>query len=135
MNSDLTPFVSRCVSVDLEVNPKTAQVFAFAAVRGGDGVALVHKNGPLEAGLDRLEAFCQGAAHLIGHNILRHDLPHLVANRARLASLGAAPIDTLWLNPLAFPRNPYHHLVKHYQDGRLQAGHVNDPELDARLVL
>jgi ATP-dependent DNA helicase RecQ len=36
--------------------------------------------------------------------------------------LGAAPIDTLWLNPLAFPRNPYHHLVKHYQDGRLQAG-------------
>src|SRR5690606_37498656 len=42
--------------------------------------------------------------------------------------------DTLWLNPLAFPRNPYHHLVKHYHDGRLQAGHVNDPEQDARLV-
>ena len=45
-----------------------------------------------------------------------------------------APIDTLWLNPLAFPRNPYHHLVKHYHDGRLATGHVNDPELDARLV-
>ena len=44
-------------------------------------------------------------------------------------------MDTLWLNPLAFPRNPYRHLVKHYQDGRLQAGHVNDPELDARLAL
>jgi ATP-dependent DNA helicase RecQ len=71
----------------------------------------------------------------VGHNILRHDLPHLVANRARLAALGAAPIDTLWLNPLAFPRNPYHHLVKHYQDGRLQVGHVNDPEQDARLAL
>ena len=56
-------------------------------------------------------------------------------NRARLAGLGAAPIDTLWLNPLAFPRNPYHHLVKHYQDGRLQVGHVNDPEQDARLAL
>jgi ATP-dependent DNA helicase RecQ len=24
--------------------------------------------------------------------------------------------------------------VKHYQDGRLQTGHVNDPEFDARLV-
>ena len=58
-----------------------------------------------------------------------------MANRARLAGLGAAPIDTLWLNPLAFPRNPYHHLVKHYQDGRLQVGHVNDPEQDARLAL
>ena len=40
--------------------------------------------------------------------------------RPRLAKLAEAPIDTLWLNPLAFPRNPYHHLVKHYHDGRLR---------------
>jgi len=129
-------FLSRCVSVDLEVDPKSARLFAFAAVRGE--ASFVHRSGPwatLESGLDRLEAFCDGAAHLVGHNILRHDLPHLVANRARLAGLGAAPIDTLWLNPLAFPRNPYHHLVKHYQDGRLQVGHVNDPVEDARLAL
>ena len=135
VNSDPSLFLPHCVSVDLEVDPKTARLFAFAAVRGGGGEALAHKNGKLESGLDRLEAFCNDARHLIAHNILRHDLPHLVANRAQLAALGAAPIDTLWLNPLAFPRNPYHHLVKHYQDGRLQAGHVNDPELDARLVL
>ena len=96
---------------------------------------MVHKGGALDPALDRLEAFCDGAAYLVGHNILRHDLPHLVANRARLAGLGAAPVDTLWLNRLAFPRNPYHHLVKHYQDGRLQVGHVNDPEQDARLAL
>ena len=44
-------------------------------------------------------------------------------------------MDTLWLNPLAFPRNPYHHLVKHYQDGQLKRGRLNDPELDARLAL
>jgi ATP-dependent DNA helicase RecQ len=135
VHPDPAPFLSRCVSIDLEVDPKTARVFAFAAVRAGEGPALVCKSGPLDAGLDRLEAFCQGADHLIGHNILRHDLPYLVANRAQLAALGASMVDTLWLNPLAFPRNPYHHLVKHYQDGRLQAGHVNDPELDARLVL
>lgn len=134
MNPNPTPFLSRCVSVDLEVDPKTARVFALAAVRAGAAPALVHNRGKLDAGLDQLEAYCQGAHHLIGHNILRHDLPHLVASRARLAVLGAAPVDTLWLNPLAFPRNPYHHLVKHYQDGRLQAGHVNDPEQDARLV-
>jgi ATP-dependent DNA helicase RecQ len=127
--------LSRCVSVDLEVNPKTARLFAFAAVRGRDGGALVHARGDLSAALDQLEGFCHGADHLIGHNILRHDLPHLVANRPRLAELGQSVIDTLWLNPLAFPRNPYHHLVKHYQDGRLQVGHVNDPEQDARLVL
>ncbi len=39
------------------------------------------------------------------------------------------------LNPLAFPRNPYHHLVKHYQDGQLHRGQRNDPECDARLTL
>ena len=44
-------------------------------------------------------------------------------------------MDTLRLNPLAFPRNPYHHLVKHYQDGQLKRGRINDPELDARLAL
>jgi len=130
---DPTLFLSGCVSIDLEVDPKSARLFAFAAVRGE--AALVHKGAALDLALDRLEAFCDGAAHLVGHNILRHDLPHLVANRARLAGLGAAPIDTLWLNPLAFPRNPYHHLVKHYHDGRLQVGHVNDPEQDARLAL
>lgn len=84
--------------------------------------------------LDRLEAGLGDVRHLIGHNILRHDLPHLAAMRPRLAQLAEAPIDTLWLNPLAFPRNPYHHLVKHYHDGRLLSGHVNDPEADARLV-
>lgn len=123
------------MSVDLEVDPTSARTFAFAAVRGEETV--VYRNGPwatLDSGLDRLEALCLGASHLIGHNILRHDLPHLIANRPRFASLAAAPIDTLWLNPLAFPRNPYHHLVKHYHDGRLEAGHINDPEQDARLV-
>ncbi|SHJ77681.1 ATP-dependent DNA helicase RecQ [Palleronia salina] len=84
--------------------------------------------------LDRLEADLGDVRHLIGHNILRHDLPHLAVMRPRLAQLAEAPIDTLWLNPLAFPRNPYHHLVKHYHDGRLLSGHVNDPEADARLV-
>ena len=41
----------------------------------------------------------------------------------------------LRLSPLAFPRNPYHHLVKHYHDGGLKRGQVNDPELNARLAL
>jgi ATP-dependent DNA helicase RecQ len=133
LTPDASSFLSHCVSADLEVDPKSARLFAFAAVWGER--AVVHKGAALEPALDRLEALCDGAAHLVGHNILRHDLPHLVANRARLAALGAATIDTLWLNPLAFPRNPYHHLVKHYQDGRLQVGHVNDPEQDARLAL
>ncbi len=131
---DKFPFLERCLSVDLEVNPKTSEIFDLAAVSFGDGPALVSAKVNVQQSLDRLEAALKTASHVIGHNILRHDIEHLLAARPRLRDKMAAPIDTLWLNPLAFPRNPYHHLVKHYQDGRLQAGHVNDPELDARLV-
>ena len=126
--------LKQCLSIDLEVNPKTAQVFAFAAVPFEQSPSIVSKNGQIEAGLDRLEQAIDGIEHPIGHNFLQHDMAHFVALRPRLARIMQAPIDTLWLNPLAFPRNPYHHLVKHYHDGRLQAGHLNDPELDAKLV-
>ena len=127
-------FLTRCVSVDLEVDPRTARIFAFAAVRHDLAQPIVSGKGDFGNALDLLEETLADTDYLIGHNILRHDLPYLVASRSRLAALVKGPIDTLWLNPLAFPRNPYHHLVKHYQDGRLQAGHVNDPEQDARLV-
>src|SRR6218665_1074224 len=133
MSSAISELVRNCVSVDLEVDPGTATVFAFAAVRE-DRPAIVARKTGIESGLDRLERELGDAAHLLGHNIIRHDLPHLAALRPGLARAFNAPIDTLWLNPLAFPRNPYHHLVQHYHDGRLQAGHVNDPERDARLV-
>lgn len=131
---DRRPLLEKCLSVDLEVDPKTARIFDIAAVRV-DGESAIHASkGRTEQRLDQLEKALGKVPHVIGHNILRHDIEHLIAARPRLASKLAAPIDTLWLNPLAFPRNPYHHLVKHYHDGRLQAGHVNDPEQDARLV-
>ena len=72
---------------------------------------------------------------LLGHNLIAFDLPHLRAANPRLRLLDLLAVDTLRLNPLAFPRNPYHHLVKHYQDGSLIRGRRNDPELDARLTL
>lgn len=127
-------FLERCVSVDLEVNPEKAQIFALAAVTRNPKKPNLVVKGEIESGLKKLEAFCKGFTHVIGHNILRHDLPHLAAAAPRFAALADAPIDTLWLNPLAFPRNPYHHLVKHYQDGRLLTGRINDPEFDAHLV-
>ena len=134
MTEPFQPFLQRCVSIDLEVDPATATIFAFAAVRDDARPPILAKKRDLMAALDRLEAESVEAEYLLGHNIIRHDLPHLVTVRPKLANIFRSPIDTLWLNPLAFPRNPYHHLVKHYHDGRLQAGHVNDPEMDARLV-
>ena len=85
--------------------------------------------------LNDLDDLANGADFLLGHNIIAFDLPHLRAANPNLRLLRIPAVDTLRLNPLAFPRNPYHHLVKHYQDGQLRRGSVNDPELDARLTM
>ena len=108
---DKRPLLERCLSVDLEVDPRTARIFDIAAVRVGGESMISASKGKIELGLDQLEKALAKVPHVIGHNILRHDIEHLLAARPRLLSKLTAPIDTLWLNPLAFPRNPYHHLV------------------------
>jgi ATP-dependent DNA helicase RecQ len=124
-----------CVSIDLEVDPKTNRLQSFAAVRADAGKAFVHSRGDLAQALAGLDAYADAADFVLGHNIIQFDVRHLEAARSDLRLLKKPAVDTLWLNPLAFPRNLYYHLVKHYHDGRLQAGHANDPEPDAKFVL
>ena len=126
----------RCLSLDLEVG-RDDRIFKFAAVRPDTGQSLVFPRGRsgFAAALAGLDDIADGADFLLGHNLIEFDLPHLQATNPRLRLLRLPAVDTLRLNPLAFPRNPYHHLVKHYQDGQLRRGRINDPELDARLTL
>ena len=128
-------FSPPCLSLDFEVGKNDGRIHAFAAVRPDTGERLVFSGGDLAKALAKLEALAKGADFLLGHNLIKFDLPHLAAAAPNLRLLGLPAVDTLWLNPLAFPRNPYHHLVKHYQDGQLKRGRVNDPELDARIAL
>ena len=128
-------FSPPCLSLDLEVGEQDRRIHAFAAVRPDSGERLVFRGGDLTRALARLDNLGRGAGFLLGHNLILFDLPHLAAAQPDLRLLRLPAVDTLWLNPLAFPRNPYHHLVKHYQDGQLKHGRVNDPELDARLAL
>jgi ATP-dependent DNA helicase RecQ len=128
-------FAPRCVSIDLEVSPRDGRLHSFAAVRSGASEPLVFHKGDLVDALNRLDAFSDGADFVLGHNLVKFDLPKLASIKPGLRLLSLPAVDTLWLNPLAFPRNPYHHLVKHYQDGQLKHGRLNDPELDARLTL
>jgi len=67
---------------------------------------------------------------LAGHNILEHDLKVLREKHSDLPLLNLPVIDTLYLSPLCFPQNPYHHLVKDY---KLVSATVSDPVADARL--
>ncbi len=121
------------VSLDLEV--RDGRIRALCAVRSDTGHRLLHSGSGLAAALARLDDFADGASFVLGHNLIAFDLPHLAAAKPNHRLLKLPAVDTLRLNPLAFPRNPYHHLVKHYQDGGLKRGRVNDPELDARLTL
>lgn len=126
----------RCLSLDLEVGVRDSRISAFAGVRSDTGQFLT---GPNNTGLARalfqLDRLADGADFILGHNLIAFDLPHLQAASPGLRLLRLPAVDTLRLNPLAFPRNPYHHLVKHYQDGGLRRGRINDPELDSRLAL
>lgn len=125
----------QCLSLDLEVGKADHRIHQFGAVRGDSGETLSFSKGDLDAALNRLDVLADSAAFLLGHNLIEFDLPHLKAARTDLRLYQKPVVDTLRLNPLAFPRNPYHHLVKHYQDGRLQGGHRNDPVKDAQLAL
>ncbi len=127
-------FAAGCLALDLEVGRKDGRIHALAAVRG-DRHPLIHRGGSVAYALAKLDDYAQSATCVLGHNLIVFDLPHLRSAKPGLRLLRRPPIDTLWLNPLAFPRNPYHHLVKHYQDGQLKRERVNDPELDARLSL
>lgn len=134
-SSESIDFSPRCVSIDLEVGVRDGRIHQFAAVRGDTGEPFVFQKGDLSAALKKLDSFSADVAFVLGHNLISFDVPHLVAAKPDLDLLKLPRVDTLRLNPLAFPRNPYHHLVKHYQDGPLKRGQRNNPELDARLTL
>ena len=128
-------FLPCCISLDLEVSRAGDRIHAIGAVRGDTGHRLVHSGDGLAAALAKLDKLADGTSFILGHNLIAFDLPHLAAAKPDLRLLKLPAVDTLRLSPLAFPSNPYHHLVKHYQDGGLKRGRVNDPELDSCLAL
>jgi ATP-dependent DNA helicase RecQ len=135
----LTSLLKRCVSIDLEVSKPRCpedkgQIRQLAIVRGDTGLAFKRSISGGAVTPKTIEEFCQGADFVLGHNIVAFDIPFLNDKWPDCTVQSKPAIDTLRLSPLAFPRNPYHHLVKHYQDGQLNSGQINNPELDARLV-
>lgn len=128
--------IEKCIAIDLEVNRESGQIYRMAALRGDStDKPFLFSGGHLLDALRELDAFAVGMEFLVGHNIIAFDIPHLQASAPGLRLLELPVIDTLRLSPLAFPRNPYHKLVKHYKDGGLLRFNANDPELDARICL
>ena len=125
-----------CVSVDLEVSRDTERIHKFAGQRrGGDCVVFPGRGRSLTRALGALDGLAEGSDFVLGHNLINFDLPRLRRACPGLRLLGMPVVDTLWLNPLAFPAHPYHALVKHYQDGLLIRERINDPLLDVNIAL
>ena len=122
------------LSIDLE---GSENIHAIGAIRTDSSTAFTWRGDSkgLPAALAALDEFSAGAACLVGHNIIEHDLQLLAKHASHLKLLNLATIDTLYLSPLAYPENPYHHLVKQYQEPALARVQVNDPLLDAELTL
>lgn len=132
-------FASRCLALDLEVGKSDLKIHQFGALRLDAQTAipraLSFSHGSLAAALTQLDAFATETHFTLGHNVIVFDLPVLASIKPDLLLLGRPALDTLWLSPLAFPANPYHRLIKHYQDGQLRSGQKNNPVEDARLAL
>lgn len=132
MNTPPPRTLAKCLCLDIEVAPRQDQIVLheIGAWRPdtGEGGRMSGKNRDWPAWLDRLT---EGAAFVLGHNIVAFDRPKLQALHSALALFKLPVIDTLELSPIAFPQNPYHRLVKDY---KLCTTTRNDPEQDARLA-
>lgn len=123
---------SLCLDLETSIGEKPA-IYKIAAWRGdiqqGEVFQGKFRVDAVQAKLDKLT---DGAPFLLGHNVVQHDLPLLKRDYPDLTLLSLPVVDTLVLSPIAFPENPYHHLVKDY---KIVRDSLNDPLKDAQLSL
>ena len=123
----LDSFLDHALLLDLEVS-HSGKLLKVGAVLGGLTLA---RSGSvsLDTLSGELTRLARHAECLLGHNLMRHDLPVLREQGLDLPLFRLPVIDTLTLSPICFPENPYHRLVKDY---KLVRESLNDPVADAR---
>ena len=124
------------LSLDLEITKDGKRLTHMGAVMLSinDAEQTYEVRSNTEKTLARLNELAESADFVLGHNVLHHDIPWLKSHsQTQESTLFKLPIiDTLFLSPLAFPKNPYHRLVKDY---KLVKDSFNNPVADARLAL
>lgn len=130
MTFDSENFLHNCLLFDIEVNEEGI-VYSLGASLGKERFQSAPGKAVTNKVLEEFDQFGATASYLLGHNILKHDIPILQGLYPELSIFKKPAIDTLYLSPLAFPANPYHRLVKDYQIVR---DSINDPVQDAILA-
>ena len=126
-DKSLDALLKRALLLDLEVS-HAGKILKVGAVLDNLTLA-IPRNYQLASAPRALSDFAASAKCVLGHTLIRHDLPVLRELAPALALHQLPVIDTLVLSPLCFPENPYHRLVKDY---KLVRESVNDPIADAR---
>jgi ATP-dependent DNA helicase RecQ len=125
------PFAPKCLCLDIETAATDAlTLHKFGAWRPDNKHSVCVSGQQMATALAKIDALTEGANFIVGHNVIRHDLPALAALHPGLKLNALPAVDTLELSPLAFPENPYHSLVKDY---KLVRDTRNDPLKDAQL--
>ncbi|NMG42507.1 RecQ family ATP-dependent DNA helicase [Aromatoleum toluvorans] len=122
---------ARCLCLDIETARQDRMVLRELGVFRPDLDERLRLSGKDSKLAPRLDALTEGAAFVLGHNVVAFDQPALAALHPELALHRLPLIDTLELSPVAFPQNPYHRLVKDY---KLCTTTRNDPVRDAELA-
>lgn len=122
---------ARCLCLDIETARQDRLVLREVGAFRPDLDVRLRVSGKAADLVTRLDAVTEGAAFVLGHNVVAFDQPALEALHPGLALHRLPLIDTLELSPVAFPQNPYHRLVKDY---KLCSTTRNDPVRDAELA-
>ena len=125
-------FAPHCLCLDIETAADDQLALRkFAAWRPDTQQGLSLSGQQMAGARATIDALTEGAAFVLGHNVVRHDLPVLAKLYPDLRLNRLPAVDTLELSPLAFPANPYHSLVKDY---KLVRDSRSDPLKDAQLA-
>jgi ATP-dependent DNA helicase RecQ len=124
-------YKAKCLCIDIETARQDRAILREIGVYRPDTEARVKISGADKHLSTCLDELTEGAAFVLGHNIVAFDQPVLALLHPGLKLHRLPLVDTLELSPVAFPQNPYHRLVKDY---KLHTNTRNDPARDAELA-
>ena len=107
------------VFIDAEISYTTNKINDLGAVKPNNDK--FHSSSIIS-----FKKFIDNCEYICGHNIIHFDFEHLKKDITFNRNIKL--IDTLYLSPLLYPKNPYHKLVK---DDKIYSGEKNNPLVDS----
>lgn len=124
---DISSFLDSVLFLDVETNA-AGVIHGIGAVYGNRNPLRANNIQAVKDALPQLKTWADEAKCVCGHNSLLHDFPLLERTSFGIIA-DKKKLDTLLLSPLAFPKKPYHALIK---DGKLASMSRNDPVADSQ---